>query len=189
MFPILLVLSLQAKPNSSSFFLTLFLQLLPLAPPRGLLAGAAGQLSCGADNRERALLGPSPRCSGVTSRPRPSPRVLQLQAPVWMSLHGPQSPFWEQREFRWPRRGESLLKFWGYTRKAKDCCSFLHTNSPDAIYKFLKELTGRTERERSFPWRWSKGIFVEDTSQAMGSLWIPCLKFMRRELDRRWNAL
>lgn len=30
-----------------------------------------------------------------------------------------------------------------------------------------------------FPWRWSKGIFAEDTSQAMGSLWIPCLKFVR----------
>lgn len=46
-------------------------------------------------------------------------------------------------------RGESPLKFWGYARKAKGCCSFLNANSPDVICRFLKELTDRIENERA----------------------------------------
>lgn len=48
-----------------------------------------------------------------------------------------------------PFRGESPLKCWCYTHKAKGCYIFLHTNSPDVICRFLKELTDRIENERA----------------------------------------
>lgn len=80
---------------------------------------------------------------------QPSVLVLQLQAPVWILLHNSQNPIWEQREFWWPLRGERPLKFWGYIHKAKGCYNFLHKNSPDVIYRFLKELTDIIEKERA----------------------------------------
>lgn len=124
----------------------LFLWLLPLAPPRGLPAGALGQLWCGADTGERAmvgaLLGFFPCSSGVASHPWSCScrHRYECYRTIHRALSGNRGGFSNPSE-------EKALWNFGVTPIKQRVV--LHASSPDATCRFLKELTDRIEKERA----------------------------------------